>query len=41
MSKRFNLREFQQGLLDRMQVQAEGGNQVATLASLLDRIAGW
>jgi len=31
MSKRFNLREFQQGLLDRMQEQAEAGNQVATL----------
>lgn len=31
MSKRFNLREFQQGLLDRMQVQAESGNKVATL----------
>ena len=31
MSKRFNLREFQQGLLDRMQVQAESGTQVATL----------
>jgi twitching motility protein PilI len=31
MSKRFNLREFQQGLLDRMQLQAESGTQVATL----------
>lgn len=31
MSKRFNLREFQQGLLDRMQVQAESGNLAATL----------
>jgi twitching motility protein PilI len=31
MSKRFNLREFQQGLLDRMQEQAAAGNQVATL----------
>lgn len=31
MSKRFNLREFQQGLLDRMQVQAQAGNLVATL----------
>ena len=31
MSKRFNLREFQQGLLDRMQLQAESGSQVATL----------
>lgn len=35
MSKRFNLREFQQGLLDRMQVQAEGGNQVATLGIII------
>jgi len=31
MSKRFNLREFQQGLLDRMQVQAGEGQQIATL----------
>lgn len=31
MSKRFNLREFQQGLLDRMQVQAGVESQVATL----------
>ena len=32
MSKRFNLREFQQGLLDRLQVQAEGGgNRASTL----------
>lgn len=37
MSKRFNLREFQQGLLDRMQVQAEGENQVATLGIILGR----
>jgi twitching motility protein PilI len=37
MSKRFNLREFQQGLLDRMQVQAESGNQVATLGMLIGR----
>ncbi|HUX91617.1 MAG TPA: chemotaxis protein CheW [Gallionellaceae bacterium] len=35
MSKRFNLREFQQGLLDRMQVQAEGGSQVATLGIII------
>ena len=35
MSKRFNLREFQQGLLDRMQVQAEGGSQVATLGIVI------
>jgi twitching motility protein PilI len=37
MSKRFNLREFQQGLLDRMQVQAESGNQIATLGILIGR----
>lgn len=37
MSKRFNLREFQQGLLDRMQVQAQGGNQIATLGVLIGR----
>jgi twitching motility protein PilI len=37
MSKRFNLREFQQGLLDRMQVQAESGIQVATLGILIGR----
>lgn len=37
MSKRFNLREFQQGLLDRMQVQAQSGNQVATLGILIGR----
>ena len=35
MSKRFNLREFQQGLLDRMQVQAEGGNSIATLGIMI------
>ena len=37
MSKRFNLREFQQGLLDRMQVQAESGTQVATLGIIIGR----
>jgi len=37
MSKRFNMREFQQGLLDRMQVQAESGNQVATLGIVIGR----
>ena len=32
MSKRFNLREFQQSVLDRMQAQATGGgNRVSTL----------
>jgi twitching motility protein PilI len=35
MSKRFNLREFQQGLLDRMQVQAGKSDQVATLGILV------
>ena len=35
MSKRFNLREFQQGLLDRMQVQVDSGKQVATLGILI------
>lgn len=35
MSKRFNLREFQQGLLDRMQVQAASGNQIATLGIIV------
>jgi twitching motility protein PilI len=35
MSKRFNLREFQQGLLDRMQVQAASGHQIATLGILI------
>lgn len=35
MSKRFNLREFQQGLLDRMQVQAGEGNQAATLGIMI------
>jgi twitching motility protein PilI len=37
MSKRFNRREFQQGLLDRMQVQAEAGNQVATLGIVIGK----
>ena len=39
MSKRFNLREFQQGLLERMQVQvqAEAGDQVATLGIIIGR----
>jgi twitching motility protein PilI len=31
MSKRFNLREFQQGVLDRMQAQATGSKRVSTL----------
>jgi twitching motility protein PilI len=31
MSKRFNLREFQQGVLDRMQAQAAGSKRVSTL----------
>jgi twitching motility protein PilI len=35
MSKRFNLREFQQGLLDRMQVQAASGTQAATLGVVI------
>lgn len=35
MSKRFNLREFQQGLLDRMQVQAESGEQITTLGVVI------
>ena len=35
MSKRFNLREFQQGLLERMQIQAEAGDRVATLGILI------
>jgi twitching motility protein PilI len=35
MSKRFNMREFQQGLLDRMQIQAESGTQVATLGIVI------
>jgi twitching motility protein PilI len=35
MSKRFNLREFQQGLLDRMQAQAAGGVHAATLGILI------
>lgn len=35
MSKRFNLREFQQGLLDRMQLQAESGTQIATLGIVI------
>ena len=37
MSKRFNLREFQQGLLDRMEVQVQKGNQVATLGILIGK----
>lgn len=37
MSKRFNMREFQQGLLDRMQIQAESGSQVATLGIVIGR----
>ena len=35
MSKRFNLREFQQGLLERMQIQADAGDHVATLGILI------
>lgn len=35
MSKRFNLREFQQGLLDRMQVQAGEESQTATLGIMI------
>lgn len=35
MSKRFNLREFQQNLLDRMQVQAGSSNQAAALGFVL------
>ena len=35
MSKRFNLREFQQGLLERMQVQANSGSQAATLGIII------
>ncbi len=35
MSKRFNLCEFQQGLLDKMQVQAHSGNQATTLGILI------
>ncbi len=37
MSKRFNRREFQQGLLDRMKVQAESGSQIATLGIIIGR----
>lgn len=37
MSKRFNLREFQQGLLDRMQEHAQGGSLVATLGIMIGR----
>ena len=37
MSKRFNLREFQQGLLDRMQAQSGSNNQVATLGILVGK----
>lgn len=35
MSKRFNLREFQQGLLDRMQVQVGVGDRIATLGIMI------
>jgi twitching motility protein PilI len=37
MSKRFNLREFQQGLLDRMQAQSGSNNQAATLGILVGK----
>jgi len=37
MSKRFNLREFQQGLLDRMQEQASSGTQIATLGIVVGK----
>lgn len=37
MSKRFNLREFQQGLLDRMQAQSTSSNQAATLGILVGK----
>lgn len=37
MSKRFNRREFQQGLLNRMQEQAASGTQVATLGIIIGR----
>ncbi len=37
MSKRFNRREFQQGLLDRMKIQAESGSQVTTLGIIVGR----
>ena len=37
MSKRFNLREFQQGLLDRMQLKAGSASQVATLGIMIGR----
>ena len=37
MSKRFNLREFQQGLLDRMQQQAVSGSQIATLGIVVGK----
>ncbi len=31
MSKRINLREFQQDLIDRMQAEGRGGEQISTL----------
>lgn len=37
MSKRFNLREFQQQLLDRMQVQTQSGEQAASLGLLIGK----
>ncbi len=37
MSKRFNLREFQQQVLDRLQQQASGGTQVSTLGVQVGR----
>ena len=37
MSKRFNLREFQQQVLDRLQQQASGGAQVSTLGVQVGR----
>jgi twitching motility protein PilI len=37
MSKRFNLREFQQGLLDRMQAQSGSKNQAAALGILVGK----
>ncbi len=37
MSKRFNLREFQQQVLDRLQQQALGGAQVSTLGVQVGR----
>lgn len=35
MSKRFNMREFQQNLLDRMQQQAASGSRIATLGIVI------